>query len=130
MTKINALAHFTNHFKIATNQKSLYFDVHVTKRSLQLLHLFYNLNLVRRYIKLTASYYRVYPSYTFYRNRTRFIKTYFKSSHYLTIPLKLLHTVNLCRPYSYVVLETNKGVITHKEALDFKVSGRIVMLIN
>ena len=130
ITKINSLAHFVNHFKIATNQKSLYFDVHLTTRSLQLLVLFYNLNLVRRYLKLSNSNYRVYPTYTFYRNRTRKIKIYLKSNHYLTIPIKLLKTVNLTRPYSHLILETNKGILTHKQALNFKVSGRLILIIN
>jgi len=119
-----------NHFKIATNQKRLYFDVHLTARSLPLLYLLYDLNIVRRYIKLTGSFYRVYPAYSIYRNRTRFIKTYFKSSHYLTIPLFILHKVRLSRPFSYLVLETSAGILTHKEAIRYKLGGRLIMTIN
>ena len=130
MTKINALAQFVNHFKIETNQKSLYFDVHVTRRGIQILYLFYDLNLVRRYTLLGNSYYRVYPTYTFARSRRRFIKTYFKSGHYLTIPIHLLRMINTQRPYSHIILETDKGIMTHKEAIKRSLSGRLIMYIN
>ena len=130
MTKINSLAHFINQFKIGTSKKSLYFDAHVASRSLTLLHLFYELNLVRRYKKLSNSYYRIYPSYSRYRTRTRFLKTYFRSSHYLTLSIRILRIIHINTPYSYVILETNEGLMTHKKALERGISGRMVMRIH
>ena len=130
ITRINALAHLMNHFNIATAQKSLYFDVHITRRSLQLLHLLYDLNMVRTYKKRSLNFYRVYPTYTLHRAKTRVIRTYFRSDHYLTIPLNLLRVANVNRPFSYIVLETDRGILTHKEALKFKLSGRLIMHID
>ena len=119
-----------NHLNIATAQKSLYFDVYLTRRSLQLLHLLYDLNVVRTYKKHSENFYRVYPTYTLHRSNTKTIRTYFKSDHFLTIPLGLLRVANINRPFSYIVLETDKGIITHKEALKFKISGRLIMHID
>lgn len=130
MTPFNPLVHFLNKFRFAVAKKSLYFDVEMFPRSLQLLELFYKLNIVRTYKKSSTNLYRVYPSYSVYRNRTRVIKSYFRSSHYLTVPLKLLRVASVNRPYSYIILETHKGIITHKEALKFNISGRIIMHIN
>ena len=119
-----------NHFKIATSQKSLYFDVSLTPRSLELLHLFHKLNLVRTYRrKSPKNIYRVYPTYNLYRNKPRVLKTYFRSSHELHVPLKLLRIINIHRPFSFIVLETNKGILTHKEAIKFNISGRVIMHI-
>ena len=130
MTPFNPLVHFLNHFRFAVSKKSLYFDVEIFPRSLQLLKLFYKLNIIRTYKKSRTNLYRVYPSYSIYRNRTRVIKSYFRSSHYLTVPLSLLRVANINRPYSFIVLETHKGIITHKEALKLNISGRIIMHIN
>merc|ERR1712013_286785 len=115
MTPFNPLVHFLNSFRFAVAKKSLYFDVEIFPRSLQLLQLFHKLNIVRTYKKSKSSLYRVYPSYSIYRNRTRVIKSYLRSSHHLTVPLKLLRVANINRPYSFIILETHKGIITHKE---------------
>jgi len=128
-THHNSISYFLNHFKIATSKKNLYFDIYITTRSLTIFHVFYKLNLIRRYSKLTKNQYRVYPSYTLSRATSRKIKTYLKSSHYLTLSLHVLKLLNLNLPSSYIILETSKGIITHKEAIKYKVGGRLLMCI-
>ena len=130
MTRINSLSHFVNHFKIATSKKSLCYDVHVTSRAQMLLTLFCDLNLIRRFKKLPNSYYRIYPAYTRYRYRTRTVKTYLRSSHYLTLSLKVLKLININTPYSYIILETSRGLMTHKDAIKHQIGGRLVLRIN
>lgn len=125
----NSLMYFLNHFKIATAKKNLYFDIYITKRSFSIFQIFYKLNLIRRFVKLTATKYRIYPTYTLSKLTPRKIKTYLKSSHYLTISFKILQLLNLNLPSSYIILETSKGIITHKEALNYKVGGRLLLCI-
>lgn len=127
---INSVAHLVNHFKFSTQKKSLYFDVRVSARSIHLLKLFYDLNLVRRYVKLGSGVYRVYPTYTYYGGTPRRIDTYLRSSHYVTIPIDVLRIVNQHFLNSYLVLETSKGIMTHQEALKHRVSGRLIMRIH
>jgi ribosomal protein S8 len=125
----NSLSYFINNFRIATAKKKLYFDVQLTSRSLSLCQIFYNLNLIRRFTRLNSTTYRLYPSYSISRNSTRKIKTYLKSSHYLTLSVQVLKLLNLNLPTSYIILETSKGIITHKEALKYKVGGRLLICI-
>ena len=130
MTKINSLAHLMNHLKIATNQKSLYFDVHITPRSKQLLNLLLDLNVVRRFSHQGSSIYRVYPTYTTYRTRLRTIRTYFRSAHFKPIPIRFLRAISKQVPCSYLVLDTDKGILTHLEAIERGVSGHLLMKID
>ena len=130
MTKINAIAHLMNHLKIATNQKSLYFDVHITKRSMQLLNLLLDLNIIRRFYRKHESVYRVYPTYSIYRTRLRTMRTYFKSSHFKPIPIRFLRAMSKQVPCSYLILDTDQGILTHLEALEKGVSGHLIMKID
>lgn len=128
--RINAHAHFLNHYKIATSKKRLYFDVRVTSRSISLLKLFFDLNLVRRYAALSEHSYRVYPNYTYTKRYARQFDSYLKSNHYLILSINILRVVNRNLPASYLVLETDRGVMTHKEALRHKIGGRLIMRIH
>ena len=130
MVRINAHAHFLNHYKISTSKKSLYFDVRVTSRSYPMLKLFFELNLVRRYAKLGPHFYRVYPNYTHVRRYSRQFDSYLKSNHYLLMSLSVLRVVNRNLPTSYLVLETDRGLLTHKEALKYGVGGRLLLRIH
>ena len=130
ITRINSVAHFVNQFKIATAKKSLCYDVHVAARSKSLLLLFYDLNLIRRFVKLKGSNYRVYPSYSRYRYRVRSLKTYVRSSHYLTLSLDVLRKVDINLPYSYLILENSLGIMTHKDAIRQRLGGRLIIRIN
>ena len=130
IVRINAHAHFLNHYKIATSKKHLYFDVRVTSRSYPLLRLFFELNLVRRYATLSHHFYRVYPNYTYVKRYSRQFDSYLKSNHYLTISLNVLKVVNRNLPTSYLVLETDRGLLTHKEALRYGVGGRLLLRLH
>jgi len=130
MTKINAAAHFFNHFKMATNKKRLCYDVHITKRSKQLLQIFYQLNMIRRYSKSPNNVYRVYPTYSIYRSRVRYIRTFFRSGHDVLVPIFMLRLFTRVRPFSHLILETNKGILTHAKALEYGLSGKLIMIIH
>jgi hypothetical protein len=51
---------FINHFRCSLAQKNNFFEVAVTTRTIRLIHLLYNLGIIRRFIKLTNKKYRIY----------------------------------------------------------------------
>ena len=88
-----------------------------------------SLNIIRRYYKVSGSMYRVFPAYSRARRRVRDYKTYTRVNGRIRLQLKALRLLNINTPHSYYILDTDKGLITHKEALKLKTGGLLLMII-
>jgi len=110
-------------------RKSLYFEVQMTTQLKRLASLLLSLNVLRRFHKTTNSTYRVFPAYTRYRRYTRSFKTYSRVNGRIRLQLKAIRLLNINTPHSYYILDTNRGLITHKEALKLGVGGFLLMII-
>lgn len=125
----NRYSNFLNLLTISSLKKSLYFDVHMTSKLRRLASLLLSLNVIRRFHRLNSSTYRVFPSYTRYRRYARKYKTYTRLKGRIQLQAKAIRLLNINTPHSYYVLDTSRGVVTHKEALKFGIGGVLLMII-
>lgn len=121
--------HFLNQLKLGSSKKSMYFDTRITAKTKPIALLLQKLNILRRFCKLKGGLYRVFPAYSRYRRLARTITFYTKSSGRIVLTYKSLRILNINSPHSYYVLETSKGLMTHKEALRLKLGGLLLLVI-
>jgi len=125
----NHHSYFLNQLRISSARRSLYFDVRVTTKTKTLASLLISLNVLRRFYKINDSTYRVFPSYTRYRRHTRTFKTYARVNGRIRMQKKALRLLNFLAPHTYYIIETNRGLITHKEAIRLGIGGFLLMII-
>lgn len=127
MTTLN-YTFFTNQLKLSIAQKNFFFNCIVNTRLKQFIHILYKLGIIRRYIYVSPKLIRVFPNWIGGRSTLKKIK-FFQTK----TPLKLQYkTLRLLKYYTFnssILLETNKGVLTHTEALKQKVGGNLLCLI-
>ena len=121
--------HFLNHLKIASLRRRLSFNFNITVKLKPLVSLLQSLNIIRRYHKIAPGSYSIYPAYTYYRRYSRKIRTYTRSSGKISLTLKALKILNLNTPFTHYILETPKGVLTHKEAIKFSTGGNLLLVV-
>ena len=129
MALINPHSHFLNRLNLGSSGRRLYFDIQLTSKTKTLASLLKSLNVLRRYHKLQNDTYRIFPSYTRYRRHARPIKTYARVNGRIRLTLNSLRLLNINSPHSYYVLETSKGLMTHKDALRRKTGGLLLLII-
>jgi len=108
---------------MSSSRRRLYFDVRITSKAKVLASLLLSINVLRRFYKLNNQTYRVFPSYTRYRRNSRTIKTYTRVTGRIVMQKKALQLLNLLSPHTHYIIETDKGLITHKEALKLGIGG-------
>lgn len=125
----NSHSYFLNQLLINSAQRRLFFDVRVTAKTKSLASILVQLNVLRRFHKQDGNQYRIFPAYTRYRRRSRPIKTYARVNGRIRFKLKTLQTINTNTPHSYYILETPKGLMTHKEALRNGTGGLLLLIV-
>ena len=126
---LNSYSDFLNQFLLCSFKKRLYSEMKLTTRSKQLARLFLTLNLIRRIKKVNINTWRFFPTYGRVRRHGRVIKVFNLTSSKLTLSLRALQILNINCPFSYYVIETNRGIMTHKDALKRKLGGFLICAI-
>ena len=127
----NAYSNFLNNLKKSSLRSKLYYDVKITTKSKELAKLLVKLNIIRRFHKLhKPNTYRVFPSYTKSRRHLRTIKTYTRTNGHIRLTLASLRIIDFNCPHSYYVLDTSYGLMTHKDALNKRTGGVLLLIIN
>jgi ribosomal protein S8 len=111
-------------------KKNMYFDIQITKKTLNFIKIIQQLGLVRNYYLLGKYKCRIFIFYTRSHKKTRSLRSYLTKSHSLRFSNKSLKTLNLIAPTSLFLLETNKGLILHKEAVYKKVGGNLLVVVH
>ena len=130
MALINPHSHFLNRLKLGSSGRRLYFDVRLTSKTKDLALLLKSLNLLRRFHRLEGDLYRVFPTYTRFRRHARSMKTYARVNGRIRLTLSSIRLLNINAPHTYYVLETHKGLMTHKDALRYKIGGLLLLIIH
>ena len=125
----NQRSHFLNQLKIGSSKRQLYFDTKISASVKPLAYLLQNLNMLRRFHKLNNGLYRVFPTYSRYRKSPRTMSLYARVNGRIRLSLASLRLLNFNSPHSYYVIETNKGLMTHKEALKARQGGLLLLII-
>ena len=121
--------HFFNHLKLNIARKSFFFDIHVNKNILNLIGLLYKLNVIRRFTKLNTKTYRIFPSWRDTYSTSTSIKVHYRSLNPIKLHLNSLHLLKIQTFNSHLLLNTPKGLLTHKEAILAKVGGTLICTI-
>jgi len=119
---------FINQLKINLAQKSFFFDTITNLKVLNFIKLLYKLGVVRRYLKVSAKKYRVFPNWVGNRSTLARIK-FFQKKTPIKLSYKALKLLNLYTFSSYILLNTDNGLLTHGEALQRRKGGQLVCII-
>lgn len=125
----NSYSHLLNRLQITALQKQLFFDIRLTRKTKLLVTLLVKLNVVRRFHKISYLEYRVFPAYTQFRKFMRPMQTYTRTNSRHIFKLNSIRILNQNTPNSYYILETSKGLMTHKDALREGVGGILLLKI-
>ena len=129
----NTNSYVSNHFNILNSKKMPRVTITFTKKSHSVVKLLYSMRIIQGYMLV-------------YKNNTKFIV--FNSYHYRGVPyfthfklistsskpcsisLKALKTVNKSIGNSIIILETDKGIVSHEDAISYKIGGRLLGVIS
>lgn len=120
---------FLNQLKLASTNRKLAFSIHISTKLKPLVSLLLSLNIIRRIHKINDCRYKVFPTYTRYRKYIRPLKVYLRADGTVQMTLKALTILNFNSPHTYYILETSKGIMTHKDALKYKIGGRLLLVV-
>lgn len=126
---LNSYSDFLNQFLLCSLKKRLYAEMKLTTRSKQLARLFLTLNLLRRIKKVHCDVWRFFPTYGRVRRHGRIVKVFNLTSSKKILSLRALRILNINYPFSYYVIETDRGIMTHKDALKYKLGGFLICAI-
>lgn len=119
---------FTNQLKMSVAQKNFFFDTITNTKTLRFIKLLYKLGVVRRYLRITAKKYRVFPNWAGGRSTLKRIK-FFQKKTPIKLSYKALRLLHLYTFNSHIILNTDKGLLTHVGALNNRVGGHLICLI-
>jgi len=119
---------FINQLKINLAQKSFFFDTITNLKVLNFIKLLYKLGVVRRYLRVSAKKYRIFPNWVGNRSTLARIK-FFQKKTPIKLSYKALKLLNLYTFSSYILLNTDNGLLTHSEALQRRKGGQLVCII-
>ena len=88
------------------------------------------LGLVRNYCLLGKYKCRAFIFYTRNHKKTRSLQPYLTKSQSLKFSNNSLQTLHRVAPTSCFLLETNKGLILHKKAIQQKIGGKLLVIVH
>lgn len=128
----NQYAYIFNQLQMSAKGRRYSFNVRLTKAIKPVLRLLQTLNVVRRFHRfgIGSNIYRVFPTYSRFRKSGRTLKTYTSKRGRINLSYNSLRLLNFNCPNSYYVLETTKGVITHKDAIRNRQGGLLLAILH
>lgn len=126
---LNSYSNFLNQFSLCLLRKHIYVETRLTTKARNLANLFIHLSLLRRISKTDNQTWRLFPLYQRQRRMTRTITVYNLTSSKKILSFRALRILNLNCPFSYYILETTQGLMTHKTAIRRKLGGFLICAI-
>ena len=131
----NSYAYVISHYNILSSRKQPSIKIRLTKKTLNLIKIMYNVGAIKSYIIIKSSlnsknYIRF--SSSFYKNVPFFkdVKLVSTPSKKHTVTLKGLRLLSKMVGSSVIIISTSKGLFTHKKAIDRNLGGLIVCVLN
>ena len=126
-------SYVANHFNILNTKKMHRITIINTKKTLNLIKSLYSARIInsyiisqknnKSYITFNSIYYRNVP----YFSHLRIVST---PSKLHNVSIKALRVISKSIGVSVLLLETDKGIITHKQAIDCNIGGKILGVIS
>ena len=127
--KDNRYAYVLSQLNMNIAKRKLFVDLYITKKGLRLIELLEKLNLIKSFYKINKTIFRINFLYTRNYKLKRSLFLYLRKGDSLHLTLKSIKILNLNMRFSYLLLETDKGLLTHKEAIYHKVGGRLLLSV-
>ena len=129
----NVNSYVSNHFNILNSKKMPRITIKLTSKSLNLIRLMYSTRIIQNYVvtKQNNINYITFCSY-YYKNTAYFshFKLVSTPSKSQTVSSKALRVINKSLGNSIILLETDKGIITHIDAISYNIGGRVLGIIS
>ena len=122
-----------NHYNILSAKKKPSIKILFNRKTISLIKLLYNLGAIRSYIIVLSNNkkYILFSVLTFrsipFFKEVRLVSTQSKKHNITLVGLKLLTTMS---GKSIIILSTTKGLLTQQKAIDRKIGGLILCIIN
>ena len=128
----NRYSYIFNQLQISSRGKRYSFNVRVTTAVKPVLRLLQTLNLIRRFHRSEtgSNIYRVFPSYSRFRRSCRLLRVYARKRGRISLSYNSLRLLNYNSPHSYYILETPRGIVTHKDAIKHRHGGLLLAIIH
>jgi ribosomal protein S8 len=130
-------SYVANHINLSITKNIFRSSVLLSKKSLRIMKLLYNIGFIKHYYifnKLNGSRLIGYIKFScFYFNKKPFyksLKIVSTPSKRFTISYKSLRLFNRSSRSSILILSTDRGLITDKEAISLGLGGLIVFAVN
>ena len=125
---------FVSQLKINTAKKVVSFETFLTEQSFKLAKILKSRNIIQSIELLKpdqgkGAFCRVYPNHSLLINTNNRLKLYSRNTPHLTLSFHGLKLLSYGCGDSTIVLETTRGLITHQEALTYKIGGELFAFI-
>lgn len=126
--------HLLAQLRINTAKRNFFFKISIGSKELDMLELLTQKGIIRRFYKLHKAVgdrnsYLVYPNYTRLANSNLRLVLFSRNADHIRITLSAIKMLNKASGASSFILKTDRGLLTHQEALKRKVGGVLVCLI-
>jgi len=127
-----------NHVNLALSKKTLNTSIVLTKKTMSIVKILHKIGCIHKYYVLRKlclnGKYRLSIRFSvfFYKNKPFFkgVKLISTGSRKFTITYKALKLVSKLLKSSTLILSTSMGVITHREALMFRIGGLVICSVS
>lgn len=125
---------FLSQLKINVAKKNLFFKITLNSQELYLVQLLKQRGIIRRFFSThSTSYYKnqyvIYPNHTQFSNSNLRFVLFSRNADHITVSLKALLLINKASGASSFLLKTDRGLLTHQEAIKHRVGGILVGLL-
>lgn len=134
---LNKPAYIQNQISFALSQQNPTTKLKYTKQSLIIIRILHSIGCIHKFIILNKKHYtlkstNIIISILLYKN-TPFFKSFRLLStptKYYNITYKALKLLNISVGVSIIILSTSKGLLTHQQALRYKIGGQLLYIIS
>ena len=130
--KIKNYSYLISSLNIIISKKSRFIKIKSNLKLLKLIMVLKKLGLINSFIILNYKINLIKISPFFYKNTTFFklIKLISASSKKFSIRLKALKLINFSLGEAILLIETSKGILTHKEAIRLNTGGFLLCVLS
>ena len=126
--------HLISQLKINTAKRNFFFKICLGSKNLEMVNLLLQKGLIRRFYKLhkmgfEKHLYLIYPNYTRLINTNQRLVLFARNADHITLTTHALRLLAKGCGSSNFVLKTDKGLLTHQEALRLNTGGILICFI-
>lgn len=132
--RYNVNSYVANHFNILNSKKNPRITIKYTTKSISIIKLLYSSRIIQSYLITEDDRSIKYITFCSYHYKNTPFFSHFKivstPSKCQLISLSALRIISKSIGNSVLILETDKGIITHTSALAYKIGGRLLGVVS